>query len=82
MNKPPRASLALKVKRFLGLEDKQHTFVWCPRCGNELVSDPHAGFTSHGSTVIYDCGDCASESAWDFGPPTPILLTAQEDHRE
>ncbi len=78
----PRATRWLRFKRWLGVAPLQGTCVWCPRCGNEMVSCPRTKAWQHEAhTVRYECGECSLESAWDFGPPAPIMLWSDDGLR-
>jgi DNA-directed RNA polymerase subunit RPC12/RpoP len=82
-NRPPRASRWLRFKRFMGWAPEQSPRVWCPRCGNELVSDPRtkSEMKPNGGLLEYRCGECSSWSAWDFGAPVPLLIHTQGEDR-
>ena len=83
-HRPPRASRWLRFKRWLGVEPEQSPCVWCPRCGNELVSDPRtkSNMRNNGRGLLdYQCGECGTWSAWDFEPPVPLLVQATGDDR-
>jgi len=83
-HRPPRASRWLRLKRALGLVPEQSPCVWCPRCGNELVSDPRTKSEMKGNgqgLLEYCCGECSTWSAWDFGAPVPLLIHGPADDR-
>lgn len=71
--KPPRASRWLRFMRWLGLAAQQGTCVWCPTCGNELVSCPDSPANDLTEGVAYVCAVCNTGSLWDFDAPAPIL---------
>lgn len=51
----------------------QKTFVYCPKCNNELISSQ--SFVSDGEFVTYKCKGCGLISHWDFDTyPVPVLL--------
>lgn len=54
--------------------------MWCPCCGNELLSDPRTrhvvrcdGFVAT-NRVDYRCGACEMWVLWDLGPLVPVCL--------
>ena len=51
---------------------KQTTFVYCPKCNNELVKN--GDLIKDTDFVYYKCNKCGHESKWDFDTPCPILL--------
>ena len=51
----------------------QKTFVYCPKCNNELISSQ--SFVSDGEFVTYKCKGCGEVSNWDFDTfPIPVLI--------
>ena len=62
-----------KIKDYLH-RNEQHTFVYCPKCHNEMVSN---GFciSDHDGIVKYRCSLCNNVSFWDFTLPVPFLRT-------
>lgn len=57
------------------LKKKQYTFVYCPKCNNELVKNGQ--FIEDNDGIIkYRCSKCGIISFWDFGNfPVPMLRT-------
>lgn len=51
---------------------KQKTFVYCPKCNNELVRN--GNLIKDTDFVYYRCSKCGHESKWDFDAPCPILV--------
>jgi transcription elongation factor Elf1 len=51
---------------------KQTTFVYCPTCRLEQISN--SCFVSDTDVVRYRCSHCGTETAWDFDAPVPLLL--------
>ncbi len=57
------------------LKKKQYTFVYCPRCNNELVKNGQF-IEDNDGIVKYRCSKCGIISFWDFGNfPVPMLRT-------
>lgn len=50
----------------------QTTFVYCPKCGCELISSD--SFVFDEELVTYKCVKCGVISEWDFDSPAPILI--------
>ena len=59
------------LERMFG-KKKQTTFVYCPKCNNELVKN--GDLIKDTDFVYYKCSKCGHESKWDFDTPCPILL--------
>lgn len=57
------------------LKKKQRTFIYCPKCNNELVKNGQ--FIEDNDGIIkYRCSKCGIISFWDFGNfPVPMLRT-------
>lgn len=57
------------------LKKKRYTFVYCPKCNNELVKNGQ--FIEDNDGIIkYRCSKCGIISFWDFGNfPVPMLRT-------
>lgn len=54
---------------------KQYTFVYCPKCNNELVSNGRF-IEDNDGIVKYRCSRCGNVSFWDFAHfPVPYLRT-------
>lgn len=54
---------------------RQHTFVYCPRCNNELVKNGQYIEDNNG-IIKYRCSKCGIISLWDFVDfPVPYLRT-------
>ena len=70
---PPRASRWLRFMRWIGLAAPQGACVWCPTCGNELVSCPDSPANDLIVGVAYVCAVCDTGSLWDFDSPVPFL---------
>jgi DNA-directed RNA polymerase subunit RPC12/RpoP len=78
----PRASRWLRFKRWLTLEPEQSPVIWCPRCGNEMVSDPKTTTEMTGEgLLVYRCHECTTRSAWDMSTPVPVLIHTQGKDR-
>ena len=54
----------------------QSTFIYCPKCNNELISSN--SFVKDTDYVYYKCSNCGYESKWDFDFLTPILIDNKE----
>ena len=54
----------------------QKTFIYCPRCGTELISTDC--FVKDIDLVYYKCKCCGLETGWDFDAPVPILIKKGE----
>lgn len=65
-----------QYRDYLRKHNKQHTFIYCPKCDMELISsnaviehdlkkDPYEYFV---------CKSCGTLSKWNFDLPCPILL--------
>lgn len=52
----------------------QKTFVYCPECGNELISSD-SYIDDKDGLVSYKCKRCYLQSEWDFTTPVPILVS-------
>ena len=81
--------LLLERNRKYSIKDRkdikgQKTFIYCPRCQNELISG--MGYSSehlHGMNKErilewFKCR-CGTITKWDFDAPTPILVEKVED---
>lgn len=54
---------------------KQYTFIYCPKCKNEMVSNGHA-IEDNDGIIKYKCSQCGNISFWDFAHfPVPYLIT-------
>lgn len=54
---------------------KQYTFIYCPKCNNEMVSNGHA-IEDNDGIIKYKCSQCGNISFWDFAHfPVPYLIT-------
>ena len=51
---------------------QQRTYVYCPKCNNELVKN--GNLIKDTDFVYYKCSKCGHESKWDFVAPCPILV--------
>lgn len=52
---------------------RQHTFVYCPKCNNELVKNGQF-IEDNDGIVKYRCSECGNISFWDFANfPVPML---------
>lgn len=51
---------------------KQLTFIYCPKCNNELIKN--GTFIKDIDLVYYECSQCGKKSKWLFDAPTPILI--------
>ena len=58
-----------------GNKNKQHTFIYCRKCNNELVKNGQ--FIEDNDGIIkYRCSKCGNISFWDFANfPVPMLRT-------
>ena len=57
---------------------KQTTFIYCPKCNNELIKN--GNFIKDTDLVYYKCSKCRKESKWDFDAPTPILIEEEKNN--
>lgn len=81
--KPPRMTRWQRLLYFFGWYDLGQC-LWCPKCGNEMVSDPGTAYKGlHGTydQVECKCGECCNWSTWDMSPPAPVLLHTQAEDR-
>ena len=51
---------------------QQNTYVYCPKCNNELVKN--GNLIKDTDFVYYKCSKCGHESKWYFDAPCPILV--------
>lgn len=59
-------------------KSKQHTFVYCPKCNNELVKNGRF-IEDNDGIVKYCCSKCSNISFWDFANyPIPVLIKDDE----
>lgn len=57
------------------LKKKQYTFIYCPKCRNEMIKNGQFIEDIDG-IVKYRCSKCGTISLWDFGNfPVPMLRT-------
>ena len=57
------------------LEKKQFTFIYCPKCRNEMIKNGQF-IEDNDGIVKYRCSKCRNISFWDFGNfPVPMLRT-------
>lgn len=56
--------------------EKQRTYVYCPKCNNELVKN--GNLIKDTDFVYYKCSKCGHESKWDFDTPCPILIEGDD----
>lgn len=55
--------------------NKQRTFIYCPKCNKELIKNGQF-IEDNDSIVKYRCSRCGNISFWDFGSfPVPMLRT-------
>lgn len=56
-------------------KNKQHTFIYCPKCRNEMIKNGQ--FIEDNDGIIkYRCSKCGIISFWDFDNfPVPMLRT-------
>lgn len=61
--------------------DNQHTFLWCPKCKEDLVgSNSFTGYNStNQSHWNYECKKCGCESRWFNEGFAVILITSDVD---
>lgn len=50
----------------------QNTFIYCPKCDTEMISNN--SFVKDTDFVYYKCKCCGTKSKWDFDAPCPILV--------
>lgn len=56
-------------------KNKQHTFIYCPKCENEMIKNGQF-IEDNDGIVKYRCSKCWTVSFWDFGNfPVPMLRT-------
>ena len=67
-------TIALNKEEYqkLRLRQGQRTFIYCPKCDNELISSN--SFVKDTDFVYYKCINCGAKSKWDFDFLTPILV--------
>lgn len=66
------------LRKLLEKKRSQHTFVYCPKCNNEMV---HYGYfiEETDGIVKYRCSKCGNISFWDFAHfPVPYLRTCTD----
>lgn len=57
------------------LKKKQYTFIYCPKCRNEMVKNGQF-IEDNDGVVKYCCSKCGTISFWDFcNFPVPMLRT-------
>lgn len=57
---------------------KQYTFIYCPKCNNEMVSNGHT-IEDNDGIIKYKCSQCGNISFWDFAHfPVPYLITCAD----
>ena len=56
---------------------KQHTFIYCPRCNNEMIKNGRY-IGVHKGLAIYECNRCGDITHWLFETPAPILITCAD----
>lgn len=55
------------------LKKKQYTFIYCPKCRNEMIKNGQF-IEDNDGIVKYRCSKCGTISFWDFGNfPAPML---------
>lgn len=58
-----------------GNKNKQHTFIYCPKCSNEMIKNGRF-IEDNDGIVKYKCSKCGEITFWDFGNfPVPMLRT-------
>lgn len=68
-------SMVLRTINIYRFKHKQHTFVYCPKCHNELVKNGQF-IEDNDGIVKYRCSKCGIISFWDFANfPAPMLRT-------
>ena len=66
------------IRKFFKKKCSQRTFVYCPRCNNELVRNGHF-IKDNDGIVKYECSKCGNVSFWDFAHfPVPCLRTCAD----
>ena len=73
-------SMKDKIKQWYLMKfKKQRTFIYCPRCHNELISSDSFVEDKDG-IVKYKCTECGNVTFWDFIHfPIPYLRTCAGD---
>lgn len=68
-------SMILRIVNDHRNKNKQHTFIYCPKCKNELIKNGQ--FIEDNDDIIkYCCSKCGIISFWDFAIfPVPYLRT-------
>lgn len=60
------------------IKRKQHTFIYCPKCNTEMISNGTALEDAYG-IIKYRCSKCGNISFWDFTHfPVPYLRTCAD----
>lgn len=68
-------SMVLRVVNNRSNKNKQYTFIYCPKCHNELVKNGQF-IEDNDGIVKYRCPKCGTISSWDFANyPVPYLRT-------
>lgn len=70
--------LGFKISELINnhrLKKKQYTFIYCPKCRNEMIKNGKF-IEDNDGIVKYCCSKCGIISFWDFGNfPVPMLRT-------
>lgn len=74
---PSRMVIYYIVRHFDKQRRAQHTFCYCPKCGNELISS--GSFMEDTDLVHFACTQCGHPRQWLFDAPAPILITGVID---
>jgi hypothetical protein len=59
------------LRRLFQRQPAQRTFVYCPKCQNELAAN--GTLIEDADLVRYCCSRCRHHSGWDFDAPAPLL---------
>lgn len=59
-------------------KSKQYTFIYCPKCNNEMIKNGQF-IEDAGGIVKYRCSKCGNITFWDFANyPIPVLIKDDE----
>lgn len=68
-------SMVLRAINICRFKHKRHTFVYCPKCHNEIVKNGRF-IEDNDGIVKYRCSKCGNISFFDFANfPVPMLRT-------
>lgn len=73
--------LGFKISELINnyrLKKKQYTFIYCPKCRNEMIKNGQF-IKDNDGIMKYRCSKCGTISFWDFGNfPAPMLRTCED----